>query len=125
MKDVIVLEVNGKDDVLCQIEIETPNEFFLINDTEPILNNRIFEDFIDEVFLFIVDEIIPEFGKKNIKDVYVTFIDNYDEFICSLVFDRFKLRRKRYRVKLIDWKKSGYVFKYVNEDEVAEDMHEE
>lgn len=124
MKDIIVLEINGKKNVLGQVEIDTPNEFLLINNTESILNNRIFEDFIDGVFLFIINELMPEFDEK-IKDVYVTFINDYDDFICSLIFDRFKLRRKRYRVKLIDWKKSGYTFKYVEEDEVTEDTHEE
>lgn len=96
--------------------IYTPNEYLLVNNIESILNNRIFEEFVDKIFWLTVNEFTHEVDKK-IDNVCITFIDNYDEFIGSIVIDKFKPKRGTYRMKVIDWKASGYRFKYVIDDE--------
>lgn len=116
MKDYIVLEINGKKERLGNIVIDTPNEYLLANNTESILNNRIFEEFIDETFWFTVNELVHEFDKK-IDNVFITFLDNNDAFVCSIVIDKFKPKRGTYRMRVMDWKATGYTFKFVeNED---------
>ena len=114
MKDNIVLEINGKKETLGNMTIETPNEYLLVNNIEPILNNRIFEEFIDEIFWFTVNELVYEVDKK-IDSVCITFLDDYEEFICSIVIDKFKPKRGVYRMRVIDWKASGYTFKFVDD----------
>lgn len=115
MKDYIVLEINGKKGALGYVEIDTPNEFLLVNSTEPILNNRIFDEFIDEIFWFTVNELAYEVDKK-INNVYITFLDNDEEFVCSIAIDKFKPRRGTYRMRVIDWKASGYTLKFTREE---------
>ena len=116
MKDIIVLEINGKKDTLGSVEINTPSEYLLVNSIEPILNNRIFDEFIDEIFFLITEEIANEFDEK-IDNVYVTFLDNNNEFVCSIVLDKLKPQKGTYRRKVIDWKANGYTFKYLDEEE--------
>ena len=115
MKDYIVLEVNGKKECLGNVTIDTPNEYLLANNIESILNNRIFEEFIDKIFWLTVNDFSHEFDKK-IDNVFITFLDNNEEFICSIVIDKFKPRKGIYRMKVIDWKLNGYTFKYVGND---------
>lgn len=115
MKDYIVLEINGKKECLGNITIETPNEFFFINSIEPLLNNRIFEEFIDEIFWLTVNELVHEVDKK-IDNVYVTFLNDDEEFICSIVIDKFKPKRGTYRMRVIDWRASGHIFKFATEE---------
>lgn len=114
MKDIIVLEINSKKEVLGQIEIDTPSQFLLVNSIEPVLNNRIFDDFIDEIFMLTVEELASEVDGK-IDNVYITFIDDNDEFVCSIVIDRLNRKKMTYRKKVIDWKSTGYTFKYADE----------
>lgn len=117
LKNTVMLEVNGKKDVLGQVEIETPSEFMFSTVTEQILNCHIFEEFIDEVFIFTIEHLVHEFEEK-IKNVYITFIDKDDEFVCSIVIDRFKPKKEMYRMRVIDWQATGKVFKYAcSEDE--------
>ncbi len=115
MKDFIVLEVNNKKECLGNITINTPNEFLLVNSAEPVLNNRIFDAFVDELFLFITQELANEFDKK-IDNVYTTLIDDNDNFVLSIVLDKFKPKKGVYRMRIIDWESSGYTFKYAEED---------
>lgn len=125
MKNVIVLEIGDKkNNVLEQIEIATPNEFILANanSVESILTNRIFDEFADDVFTFVTEEIWDDYNEK-IHSVYATFINDDDEFICSVVFDKFKPKRSKYRMKVIDWKANGYVMKYENEEENPSSEH--
>lgn len=116
MKDYIVLEVNAKKETLGSFTIETPNEYLLVNSIEPILNNRIFKEFIDEIFWLTVNELVYEVDKK-IDNVYITFLDDYEEFICSVVIDKFKPKRGTYRMRVLDWKASGYTLKFVEDTE--------
>ena len=115
MKDYIVLEVNDKKEVLGSFTITTPNEYLLVNSIEPILNNRIFEEFIDEIFWLTVNKLMHEVDKK-IDNVYITFLDDDEEFICSIVIDKLKPKRGVYRMRVVDWQASGYIFKYVEDD---------
>lgn len=117
MKDTIVLEINGKRDKLGYVEIDTPNELLLSNNIDAIVNNRIFEEFIDGAFFFVVEDLAKEYDKK-IKNVFITFVDNNDEFICSVMLDKLKPKRCTYRMKIIDWKANGYTFKFVDDEEV-------
>lgn len=115
MKDYIVLEINGKKETLGSIAIDTPNEYLLANNIKAILNNHIFEEFIDGIFWFTVNELTHEFDKK-IDNVFITFLDDYGAFICSIVIDKFKPKRGVYRMKVVDWKENGYIFKFVEDD---------
>lgn len=116
MKDIVVLEINSKKDTLGQIEINTPTQFLLVNSIEPILNNRVFDEFTDQIFDLVTNELADELDKK-IDNVYVTFIDDRDEFICSVVLDKLRPKRGSYRIRVIDWKSNGYTFKYLDEEE--------
>lgn len=118
MKDYIVLEVNGKKETLGSFTIDTPNEYLLAPNTESILNNRIFEEFIDRVFWLTVEELVNEVDKK-INNVFITFIDDNEELICSIVIDKFKPKKGLYRMRVIDWQASGYIFKYTEDTENA------
>lgn len=115
MKDYIMLEINGKKKNLGYVTIDTPNEYLLVDSMEPILNNRIFDDFIDEIFLFTINELAHEVDKK-INNVYITFLNDNEEFICSIVIDKFKPRRGTYRMRVINWKASGYIFKFAEKE---------
>lgn len=110
-----MLEINSKKECLGNMKIDTPNEFLLINNMESILNNRIFEEFIDEVFWLTINELAHEVDEK-INNVYITFINNDEKFICSIVIDKFKPKRGTYRMRVIDWQTSGCIFKYVGDD---------
>ena len=114
MKDIIVLEINSKKEVLGQIEIDTPSQFLLVNSIEPVLNNRILDDFIDEIFMLTVEELANEVDGK-IDNVYITFMDDNNEFVCSIVIDKLNRKKMTYRKKVIDWKSTGYTFKYADE----------
>ena len=114
MKDVVVLEINGKKEVLGQIEMDTPSQFLLVNSTEPVLNNCALDNFIDEIFVLTVEEFANEVNGK-IDNVYITFIDDNDEFVCSIVIDKLNHKKMTYRMKVIDWKSTGYTFKYLDE----------
>lgn len=118
MKNYIVLEINGKKETLGSFTIKTPNEYLLVNSIEPILNNSIFEEFIDEVFWLTVNELVHEVGKK-INNVFITFLNDNEELVCSIVIDKFKPKRGVYRMKVIDWQASGYIFKYTEDTENA------
>ena len=111
LKDIVVLEINSKKGVIGQIEVETPSEFMLANYTEQILNCHVFNEFIDNIFDITIEELSKEFDEK-INSVYVTFINEYDEFVCSIVIDKLNPKKKRYRVGVLDWQSSEYVFKY-------------
>ena len=115
MKDYIVLEINGKKECLGNFVINTPNEYLLVNSIEPILNNRIFEEFIDEIFWLTVNEWAYEVDKK-IDNVFVTFLNDYEELICSIVIDKFKPKRGVYRMRAVDWKIAGHTFKFVEDE---------
>lgn len=115
MKDYIVLEINGKKECLGNVTIDTPNEYLLANNTESILNNRIFEEFIDKIFWLTVNELVYEFDKK-IDNVFIAFLDNNDTLTCSIVIDKFKPKKGTYRMRVMDWKMSGYTFKFVKDD---------
>ena len=114
MKDYIVLEINGKKETLGNIAICTPNEYLLVTNIESILNHRIFEELIDEIFWLTVNELAHEFDKK-IDNVYITFLNDDEEFICSIVIDKFKPKRGTYRMRVIDWRANGHIFKFVDE----------
>lgn len=114
MKNFITLEINGKKDVLGNIELRTPSEFMFMEDrTEAIINCRIFDEFVDDMFMLITEEIQPDLNEK-IDDVYITFIGNDDIFICSVVLDKLNKRKGTYRVSITDWQASGYHFKYAD-----------
>lgn len=115
MKDYIVLEINSKKEILGIFTIETPDEYLFVDNKEAILNHRIFENFIDEIFWLVVNELAYEVDKK-IDNVYITFLDNDEEFICSIVIDKLKPKKGAYRRQIVDWQASGYTFKYVKED---------
>ena len=119
MKNYVALEVNNKKETLGSFTIKTPNELLLAPNTDSILNNRIFEEFIDEIFWLTVNELVHEVDKK-INNVLVTFINNDDELICSILIDKLKPKRGIYRMQVIDWEESGYTFKYVDEDNATE-----
>ena len=112
LKDIIVLELNSKKGVLGQVELKTPNEFMFANETEQILNCHVFEDFIDGMFAMTIEELAYDFDKK-IDNVFITFINENDEFVCSVIIDRFKPKKMTYRMRLQDWQSSEYTFKYV------------
>ena len=112
LKNIVVLEINGKKDVLGHVEVETPSEFMFASETEQILNCHVFEDFIDGMFALTIEEFIHEFDKK-INNVYINFINEDDKFVCSIIIDKFKPKRKTYRMRLIDWQASGFTFKYL------------
>ena len=114
MKDYIVLEINSKKETLGSIAIETPNEYLFVNDTDSIQNHCIFEEFIDSIFWLTINELVYEFDKK-IDNVYVTFLDNDEELICSVVIDKLKPKRCVYQLSIIDWQASGYTFKFADE----------
>lgn len=114
MKNYIVLEINGKKEALGSVTIDTPNEYLLINSMEPILNNRIFEEFIDKIFWLTVNELVHEVDKK-IDNVYITFLNDCEELVCSIVIDKFKPKRGIYRMRVVDWQASGYTFKYAED----------
>lgn len=65
MKDYIMLEINSKKECLGNVAIETPNEYLLVNNIDSILNHRIFEEFIDEIFWLTVNELAHEVDEKN------------------------------------------------------------
>ena len=114
MKDYIVLEVNSKKETLGNFTVKTPNELLLAPNTDSIFNNRIFEEFIDEIFWLTVNELVYEVDKK-INNVLVTFINNDEELICSILIDKFKPKRGIYRMQVINWEETDYTFKYVND----------
>ena len=119
MRDIISLEINGKKDTLWNCEISTPNEFLLIPETtSAIVENRIFNDFINETFMFVT-EVLSKRIKEKIDNVYVTFMNNENVFICSAVIDKFNVKNGTYRLKIQDWQATGYTFKY------ADDCNEE
>lgn len=109
-----MLEINSKKELLGQIEIDTPSQFLLVNSIEPVLNNRILDEFIDEIFMLTVEEFANEVDGK-IDNVYITFIDDNDIFVCSIVIDKLNRKKRTYRKKVIDWKSTGYTFKYADE----------
>lgn len=111
MKNYIVLEINSKKEILGSFTIETPKEYLFANHTEDILNHNIFEEFIDEVFWLTVDELIYEVDKK-IDNVYITFLNNNEELVCSIVIDKLTTKRGTYRMRVINWEASGYILKY-------------
>ena len=115
MKDYIVLEINDKKETLGSFTIETPKEYLFVDDIDSILNHRIFEEFIDGIFWLTVHELVHEVEKK-INNVFVTFVDDNEELVCSVVIDKFKPKRGIYRMKVIDWKASCYAFKYAEDD---------
>ena len=122
LKDSVILEVNGKKDMLRQIEVETPSEFIFANNTKQILNCHIFAEFIDVVFELITDELAHEFDEK-INNVYTTFIDEDDEFVCSVIIDKLKPKKQTYRIKVTDWQSSGYRLKYVENNDNSDDFN--
>lgn len=116
LKNIVVLEINGKKDVLGHVEVETPSEFMFASETEQILNCHIFEDFIDRIFTLTTEEFMHEFDKK-IDNVYITFIDEDDAFVCSVVIDKFNLKKQTYRIRFTDWQSTGHTFKYVDSED--------
>lgn len=115
MKDYIVLEINGKKECLGIFTINTPNEYLLVNNIESIVNNRIFEEFIDKVFLIVVNKLVYEVNKK-INNVYITFLNDDKELICSIVIDKFRPRKNTYRMRAIDWQVGDYTLQYIEDD---------
>ena len=111
MKNIVVLEINSKKEVLRQVEIDTPSQFLLVNSIEPVLNNHMLNDFIDEIFILTIEDFANEIDGK-IDNVYITFIDDNDQFVCSIVIDKLNRKKMTYRMKVIDWKSTGYTFKY-------------
>lgn len=126
LKNVVVLEANDKEDVLCQVEIHTPREFMFASTTEQILNCKIFEEFIDEAFMYTISELrhicMRKYNKK-INNVYITFIDNDDKFVCSIVIDKLNPKRYTYRMKVTDWQSTGCIFKYKNNEDVFDNFN--
>lgn len=123
MRDVISLEINGKKDTLWNYDLPTPKELLLIpENTSDIVGNRIFNDFIDETFMFVTEVLSKRF-KEKIDNVYVTFMNNENVFICSAVIDKFNTKKGTYRLRIQDWQATGYTFKYV--DDCDEDIKEE
>lgn len=114
LKNTIMLEFNSKKDVLGQIELKTPSEFMFASNTEQIVNCRILEDFIDDMFTLITEEFVYEFREK-IDNVYVTFMGEDGTFICSIVIDKLNPKKQRYRTRTVDWQSSGYTFRYEND----------
>lgn len=120
MKDIAVLEINSKKtlfrkaETLGNVEVQVPNEFLLINNTDSILNNKIFKDYIDYIFMLITEEFMQKFDKK-IDNVYVTFLNDDNEFICSIVIDKINVKNQAYRIGVMDWQASDYIFKYSEE----------
>ena len=115
MRRTISLEINGKKDLLGSLDIPTPKEFLLIpENTTDIVENRIFNDFIDETFMFVTEVLSKKF-KEKIDNVYVTFINDKNVFICSAVIDKMNAKNGTYRLGITDWQGSGYVFKYADD----------
>lgn len=115
MRDIICLEINGKKGVLDNIELPTPKEFLLIPETTTaIVENRIFNDFIDETFMFITEVLSKRF-KEKIDNVYVTFMNSDNVFICSAVISKMNAKNGTYRLGITDWQGSGYIFKYADD----------
>ena len=121
MKDIVSLEINSKKDTLGVIDIKTPSELLLVNHIEPILNNKIFDEFIDEIFELVITELVYEFDEK-IDNVFATFVNDDGVLICSIQLDRFKPKKGLYRRKVIDWEHSGYVFKYADDITTEEEQ---
>lgn len=114
MKDYIVLEINSKKERLGNFTIETPKEYLFVDNTEEIVNHSIFEEFTDGIFWLTVNELVYEVDKK-IDNVYITFLNDDEELVCSIVIDKFKPKRGTYRIRAIDWEASGYTFKYTED----------
>lgn len=118
MKSKIILEINSKKKTLGYVEIPTPSTYILCNNTEAVKNNRIFDDFMDDIFGLTVNELQNDYSEK-IDNVYVTFFGNNDVSVCSFVLDKLKPKKSTYRLKTIDWQSMGRGFKYIKkEDEV-------
>lgn len=123
MRNIVVLEINGKKDILWNDELPTPKEFLLIPETTTaIVENNIFNDFIDETFMFVT-EILQKSIKEKIDNVYITFMNNENIFICSVIIDKFNVKNGTYRLSIQDWQATGYTFKYADdcEEEIKED----
>ena len=118
MKDYIILEINGKKETLEFLRMPTPNQYILCNNMDAVVNNRIFNEFIDEVFELTVDELQNEY-KEKINNVCLTFFDNNDVSVCSFVLDKLNPKKHTYRLKKIDWVSNGRRFKYVKNEEVT------
>lgn len=115
MKKYVGIEINGSHGTLGGTELPIPHEFLLIEETTEAINaNRAFYPFMEVVYDLIVNVWSYEF-KEKIKNVYVTFLDNQSEFICSAVIDKINKRRGTYTVGIIDWAGSGYTFKYADD----------
>lgn len=123
LKNIVVLEVNGKRGMLGQVEIPTPSAFMFANNTEQILNCHMFDEFIYGVFELTINEFVHEVNEK-INNVYITFINEYNEFVCSIIIDKLNAKRHTYRVRLNDWQSSGYTFKYVDDEALLEGSDE-
>ena len=115
MKSYVILEINSKKETLGNVEIKTPNQLIFSNSTEAIVNNRIFSNFIDEIFTLTITELQNDYDKK-IHNVYVTFIGNNNTAICSFVLDRLRPRRKLYRLGMIDWESNGYKLEFTKKE---------
>ena len=115
MKDYIILEINSKKETLDFIQIDTPSPYILCNNTEAVINNRIFNEFMDEIFMLAIDELQNDYNTK-INNVYVTFFDNNDMSVCSFILDKLNPKKRTYRIKAIDWESVGRKFKYVKKE---------
>lgn len=118
MKDYIILEINSRRKALEYIQIPTPSPYILCNNMEAIMNNRIFDEFMDDVFALTIDELQNDY-KKKITNVYVTFFDNHDVSVCSFVLYRLNPKKRTYKLKKIDWVSIGKRFKFVKNEEVT------
>lgn len=115
MKDYIILEINSKKETLDFVQIATPTPYILCNNMEAVMNNRIFNEFMDEIFSLAVDELQNDYDVK-INNVYVTFFDRNDVSVCSFILDKLKPKRRTYRLRSIDWEIQGCKFKYVKQE---------
>lgn len=115
MKDYIILEINSKKETLDFIQIATPTPYILCNNMEAVMNNRIFDEFMDEIFSLAVDELQNDYDKK-INNIYVTFFDKNEVSVCSFVLSKLKPKKRTYKLKAIDWETEGRKFKYVKQE---------
>lgn len=125
MKNVVFAEITDREGaVVNNIEFAVPKRFLYFNHVDDLADNGGIFDFLNEIIHKIVYEYFD--GGKDldiIHQVAVTFVNDDRNFICS--FNLYDIEEEfdedeedfylNYKIGIIDWENSGYIFKYADD----------
>lgn len=125
MKNIVFAKIHDYDgDVFYALDFDVPMSLLKFNRVADLKDDDIVFEFLDDIVHECIYGYLDGEDLEFIKDIYVTFVHDNGNFICSFVMSDIQENYDdeeddwylSYDIVIVDWENSGYIFGYAEDE---------